>query len=408
MDGATHWTQPCSPHDAAASANPTAADTTAASSPHRGASTLPAPAPAPPTRRLLPISVMRPTFLPGLSNARTALLSVCASPADANYVLASSAELGAAMYSVLEAGRAVARFRPSGPTCTRAALFGSGSSYAFGSTAGELYMGSVGQAQKLPHPGPAVDGLAAVSDVRVFPAVSGRRGGHRGTAIVVALTDGSVVAVPELPVPERKGAAPVKPLAAMHDALGTDGQALLHIPSTGSTSSTGKAVGAKKGKEVFWRLHDLPRLVLAGPSPNMACLARGGDARPDEESQAAAKPTRQRRGRAASSGRRGRQRRPAWKDSLGEEADADEEDDEAFEEEEDNEEGEHANEDGAGSDATAEGAQGEAGSLVPSMLWRRSALSVAGAVVGAGEETSQVVVAGFGDRTLTLWFLDPL
>ncbi len=356
---------------------------------------------------------MRPAFLSGISSARSALMSVSASPADANYVLASSAELGAAMYSVLEAGRAVTRLRPNGPTCTRAALFGSGCTFALGSTSGQLFLGSVGQSQRLMQPGAVADGLAAVSDLRVFPTVGRRHDAQGGTAIVVALTDGTVLAVPELPGPELK--ATTTPGTGAPDPLGSAGQGLLLGASTRAAGSEGKAGGGKAKRGVCWRLHDLSRLVLAGPSPNVASLVQRGVPEKQTKSKSPAPATRRRSGRAAKSGRRGRRRRPALESSE-EEQDEEQSDDEDDDDDDDDYESEggarealpEGGSDGEGKDPVAADAAGDAASLVPSMLWRRSALAVAGGVVGAGEGRTQVVAAGFGDRTVTLWFLDPL
>ncbi|KAA0165774.1 hypothetical protein FNF31_01751 [Cafeteria roenbergensis] len=347
-----------------------------------------------------------------ISSARSALVSVSASPADANYVLASSAELGAAMYSVLEAGRAVTHLRPNGPTCTRAALFGSGCTFALGSTSGQLFLGSVGQSQRLMQPGAVADGLAAVSDLRVFPTVGRRHDAQGGTAIVVALTDGTVLAVPELPGPELK--ATTTPGTGAPDPLGSAGQGLLLGASTRAAGSEGKAGGGKAKRGVCWRLHDLSRLVLAGPSPNVASLVQRGVPEKQTKSKPPAPASRRRSGRAAKSGRRGRRRRPALESSE------EEQDEEQSDEDDDDDDDDYESEggarealpeggsDGEGKDPVAADAAGDAASLVPSMLWRRSALAVAGGVVGAGEGRTQVVAAGFGDRTVTLWFLDPL
>ncbi|KAA0152748.1 hypothetical protein FNF29_03637 [Cafeteria roenbergensis] len=409
MDGAAHWEQECSPHDAAASGPIPASSAPAAAGGFSGASALPASAPC--TRRLLPLSVMRPAFLSGISSARSALVSVSASPADANYVLASSAELGAAMYSVLEAGRAVTRLRPNGPTCTRAALFGSGCTFALGSTSGQLFLGSVGQSQRLMQPGAVADGLAAVSDLRVFPTVGRRHDAQGGTAIVVALTDGTVLAVPELPGPELK--ATTTPGTGAPDPLGSAGQGLLLGASTRAAGSEGKAGGGKAKRGVCWRLHDLSRLVLAGPSPNVASLVQRGVPEKQTKSKPPAPASRRRSGRAAKSGRRGRRRRPALESSE-EEQDEEQSDDEDDDDDDYESEGgarealPEGGSDGEGKDPVAADSAGDAASLVPSMLWRRSALAVAGGVVGAGEGRTQVVAAGFGDRTVTLWFLDPL
>lgn len=152
-------------------------------------------------RHLLPIIVVRPPTLSGLSLRRTTILSVSACPSDVSLVATVSAELGVAVCSLRGPGGVLMRTRPRAPTFCCAAFLSYGISLWAGTTGGMLDLVTVGRTPSAAFGRHVTDAeLSAVSSVSSLPALSGvPRSGIAPGLSLVTCSDGSAVVLPDVP-----------------------------------------------------------------------------------------------------------------------------------------------------------------------------------------------------------------
>jgi hypothetical protein len=123
-------------------------------------------------RHLLPVVVIRPPVLSGLSVRRTAVLSIFASPTDVSVVGIVGAELGVAVCSLRDAGRVLTRSRRKAPTFCCGGFFSSGVSSWAGTSGGELDVVSVGRTSLTGGGVPVTaEELCAVSSISPLPTI---------------------------------------------------------------------------------------------------------------------------------------------------------------------------------------------------------------------------------------------